>query len=277
MKNNNTYCVYIHINKINNKAYIGQTVYGDNLNKRWKNGGKGYLKKNNDGNYTQPVFANAINKYGWDNFEHIIWANGLTADEANYIEKILIALFNTMNSEFGYNLRSGGENSTLSDESRRKISESRKGRYKGESNPWYGKHPSDETRRKMRENHADFSGKNSPNYGKKLSDETRRKISENHADFSGKNHPNYGKHLSDETKDKMSKARKGKYTGENSPTAKKVAQYSIDGELIKTWDSIIDASKKLNINRCCIGDCARGKQRTSGGYVWKYIINDLIN
>lgn len=277
MENNNTYCVYIHINKINNKAYIGQTVYGNDLNKRWKNCGKGYLKKNNDDNYTQPAFANAINKYGWDNFEHVIWANGLTEDEANYIEKILVALFNTMNSDFGYNLRSGGENSTLSDESRRKISESRKGRYKGENNPWYGKHPSDETRRKMRENHADFSGKNSPNYGKKLSDETRRKISDNHADFSGKNNPNYGKHISDETKDKMSKARKGKYTGKNSPTAKKVAQYNINGELIKIWDSIIDASNTLNINRCCIGDCARGKQRTAGGYVWKYIINDLIN
>lgn len=274
MNCNNTYCVYIHINKINNKAYIGQTVYGNDINLRWKNNGKGYLKRDNNGNFTQPVFANAINKYGWDNFEHIIWANNLTAQEANYIEKILIELFDTTNSKYGYNIRSGGKNSTLSEETKRKISESRKGKYSGINNPWYGKHPSDETIQKMRDNHADFSGKNSPNYGKKLSDETRKKISENHADITGEKHPNYGKHLSDETKLKISEARKGKYVGKNNPNSKKVCQYDTNGELIKIWDSVIEASNALGINRCCIGDCARGGQKTAGGYMWKYIINN---
>lgn len=270
--NRDTYCVYIHTNKLNNKAYIGQTVYGDDLSKRWRNNGSGYLKKDKNGHYTQPRFANAIKKYGWDNFEHIIWMKGLSTDEANHQEKLLISLFDTMNPKYGYNLRSGGDNSTLSDETKRKISQSRIGKYTGENNPWYGKHPSEETKRKMRENHADFSGKNSPKYGKKLSDETRRKISEHHADFSGENHPNYGKKLSDETKQKISKSRKGKYFGGNSPSAKPIEQYDINGALIKIWNSIIEASNELKINRCCIGDCARGRQKTAGGFVWRYPI-----
>lgn len=183
---------------------------------------------------------------------------------------MLIALFDTTNPKYGYNLRSGGENSKLSDETKEKISKSRIGKYTGENNPWYGKHPSEESRRKMRENHANFSGENSPKYGKKLSDETRRKISENHANFSGENHPNYGKKLSEETKRKMSESRRGKYVGGNSSLAKTIEQYDVNGELIKIWNSISEASNELKINRSCIGACARGLQKVAGGFVWKY-------
>ena len=61
------YTIYIHRNKINNKAYIGQTC--NDPKKRWENG-NGYKK--------QPHFYNAIQKYGWDGFEHIIWGENLT-------------------------------------------------------------------------------------------------------------------------------------------------------------------------------------------------------
>lgn len=52
---NGTYCVYIHTNKINGKMYVGQTIYGDDPNKRWQNG---YGYKN------CPYFYRAIEKYG---------------------------------------------------------------------------------------------------------------------------------------------------------------------------------------------------------------------
>ena len=94
------YCVYIHRNIINNKAYIGISSYGDDPNQRWQNG-KGYIK--------QSLFYNAIIKYGWDNFEHIIWAEHLTEEDAKKWEIRLIAMFNTTDSDFGYNISNGGE------------------------------------------------------------------------------------------------------------------------------------------------------------------------
>lgn len=43
-----------------------------------------------------------------------------------------------------------------------------------------GKHHSEETKKKMSKNHADFSRENNPNYGKHHLEETKRKISESH-------------------------------------------------------------------------------------------------
>lgn len=48
------YSVYMHINKINNKKYIGITK--TSLLKRWGHNGSGY-----NGNH-QPLFENAIKK-----------------------------------------------------------------------------------------------------------------------------------------------------------------------------------------------------------------------
>ena len=70
------WCVYIHTNKINNKAYIGIT--SRRLSERWGNNGRGYRKE-------QPIFHRAIKKYGWDNFEHVIWADELSEEGANIV------------------------------------------------------------------------------------------------------------------------------------------------------------------------------------------------
>lgn len=63
----------------------------------------------------------------------------------------------------------------------------------GKENPFYGKKHSEETRKKMSENHADFFGEKNPFYNKKHTEETKNKISENHADFTGEKNPNFGK------------------------------------------------------------------------------------
>lgn len=115
--NKNTYCVYMHKNKINGKIYVGQTIYGDNPNFRWKNG-KGYKGNNN--------FWNDLQKYGWDNFEHCIIQNNLSLKEANELEKLKIAEFNAKDLKYGYNRHIVGntnaEGKTFADSTKQLIS-----------------------------------------------------------------------------------------------------------------------------------------------------------
>ena len=39
---------------------------------------------------------------------------------------------------------------------------------------------------------------------------------------------------------------------------------------LKEWPSIREASKNLNINKSSISQYLEGKQKTSGGYIWKF-------
>ena len=91
------YCVYEHVFP-NGKKYIGITR---DTHARWRNG-KGYE--------TQDKVNRAINKYGWDNIQHNIIVDGITKEQAETLEKYLIAELHTINN--GYNVSSGGENIT---------------------------------------------------------------------------------------------------------------------------------------------------------------------
>lgn len=103
------YCIYMHKNKINGKIYIGQSC---NLNVRW------HPISYKDCSY----FYNAIQKYGWDNFEHVILEDSLSIEEADQKEKYYIEKYNTLNRDYGYNLKSGGNSGyVLSVETRQKI------------------------------------------------------------------------------------------------------------------------------------------------------------
>lgn len=114
----NDYTIYIHRNKLNNKAYIGQTC--QRPTKRWGKEGNKYSHSHH--------FYSAIQKYGWENFEHIIFATGLTLEEADHVETLLIAMFDTTNPEFGYNLNLGGHSHKQSEEARKRNSEAQKGK-----------------------------------------------------------------------------------------------------------------------------------------------------
>ncbi len=53
-------------------------------------------------------------------------------------------------------------------------------------------------------------------------------------------------------------------------TNRKINQYSLDDEFIKTWDSISQISREFNISRSCIYFVCIGKVKTSLGFKWKY-------
>ncbi len=58
---------------------------------------------------------------------------------------------------------------------------------------------------------------------------------------------------------------------------KHVFQYSaLSGEFIKEWNTAKEAAISLNGNMEAIGQCARGKLKTSIGYIWKYIKLDKV-
>ena len=60
--------------------------------------------------------------------------------------------------------------------------------------------------------------------------------------------------------------------GSNHIRAIPVNQYDLDGNFIKTFDSIIEASKELNINASCICNCCKNRRKSAGSFVWKYRI-----
>ena len=236
----NNYKVYVHINKINGKKYFGQTCY-KNPNQRWRNG-NGYIHSSK--------FYNAIKKYGWDNFEHIIIAETLTLEEANELEERLIRDNKTTDLKYGYNISNGGGNRTMSEETKKKLSILRLGC----KNPMYGKQRSEETRKKLSNalkgkkqskewiEKRKMVGVKNPMYGKKRvhSKETIDKIRQANM---GEKNPNFGKHynMSEEVKEKIRVSKLGdknpmfgkKYTegellhlsnitkGGNNPRAKK--------------------------------------------------------
>ena len=112
----NKYTVYCHINKINGKTYVGITSLAPEL--RWKNG-KGYKNCRK--------FYNAILKYGWDNFYHIILRDDLSLSKAEELERLLIADL----KDFSYNIAPGGEVNKgfhWTGESKKKLSLSKKGK-----------------------------------------------------------------------------------------------------------------------------------------------------
>lgn len=89
------YSIYAHVNKINGKVYIGQPSSPKN---RWK--GRGILYKGCH------HFYNAIKKYGWGNFHHVILLSNLSKEEVNKVGVILIDYHTKI--VISYNIAPGG-------------------------------------------------------------------------------------------------------------------------------------------------------------------------
>lgn len=173
---NKTGGIYLIVNIINDKIYVGSGVYFD---RRFGQHRHDLKKNSHDNKYLQAAW----NKYGENNFIFVKLIMLPPVLELHLEqEKKWIKLLDSCNRELGYNLREN-PNSNLgykfSDEFKANISKTHLGR----------KRPpfSDETRRRMSEAQK----------GKKLSEEHKAKFNRK------------GKRHSQESKDKLSKARTG--------------------------------------------------------------------
>lgn len=111
----NNYLVYKHTSP-SGKSYIGITNDYDRRCNQHQNSSN-----------RCSAFKSAIAKHGWDSFEHTILLTNITLEEAKNAEQSLIAEHNTL-APNGYNLTTGGEGRLLSEETRAKLSATRKGR-----------------------------------------------------------------------------------------------------------------------------------------------------
>ena len=217
--------------------------------------------------------------------------------EMNNDEKYYIKLYKTLYPN-GYNLSEGGDGVLPSEETRRKMSKSHKGKIppnkgipmseeqkkklseslKGR-NVWNKGIPmSEEQKKKLSESHK---GQIPPNKGKHHTEESKKKMSESLKGlFSGEKHPMFGKHHTEESKKKISEKQKGKKLSEetrrkmskariNGKQSKKILQFTLDGEFLKEWLSIAECSRNgysgANICYCC-----QGKRKSAGGFKWCY-------
>lgn len=231
------YTVYVHIFP-NRKRYVGITSNKPEV--RWGINGRCYTRQCN-GKYVQPRMAYAVLKYGWENVAHEILFEGLTKEEAEQKEIELISFYKSNRREFGYNIENGGQVNKTSEETRKKLSELFKGRPKSE-----------EHKRKLSIAHIGVSHP--------FTEEARQKLS-----AARKGHT-----VSEESRKKISESRKGKYGGANNPSARKIVQYTKDGDFVKVWDYAKQASEVLGINLGNLIQCCRGKHKSCGGFVWRY-------
>lgn len=55
-------------------------------------------------------------------------------------------------------------------------------------------------------------------------------------------------------------------------TQTKILQYTLDGKLIKEYDSVKEASKETGAKEGSISSCISGRYKTSVGYIWKKVV-----
>lgn len=248
MEKSNRYCVYIHKNKKNGKVYVGQTSMIPE--KRWGKNGSGYKY--------QTCFWNEICKYSWDNFSHEIIKENLSSQEADEMERELILKYNSTDYRYGYNLESGGtKNKYHSERTKQKISIITQERYLTDWNP-----------RKKKVAQYDFGGNLI-----RVWDCAREAAKELGIQESG-----------------ISECCNGDYdyTGnyifryvidKNNIPIKiigltRIAQYDLNGVLIKVWDHPQQAADALKINYNGIVQCCNGKVNRFLNHIFKYVKND---
>lgn len=282
--------IYKITNKINNKAYVGQSI---DIYTRWTT----HINLLNTNKHHNEYLQNEWNIFGEENF----YFNILEECNVNILderERYYIILFDSINNNNGYNFATGGRsNFTFNDEILCKMSESQTGRVHSEetkkkiSKGNKGKVLSEDTIAKIRESHKrenlsqeTLDKMSAAKKGKSLSEEHRKKLSE-----AGRNRivseetrkklsqSNMGHEVSEETREKLRKANTGKKLSEEAKEKvrktrikKAVIQLDKNENFVCEYESVALAGKVIGAPATMISACCKEKRKSVHGFVWMY-------
>lgn len=277
-----------------NKVYIGQTTDERRRRKTFFNLNKSYGGVKID---------KARLKYMPENFKYDVLykAEFKSAKEAqkklDELEQFYIKQYNSY--KVGYNMTYGGYTTigfTFSEEQKKRMSEYRKGRKsrprteeekryhslimkekwtsEGYRKLWEQISRSEEYRRKKSES---ASGSKNGMYGRTHTEASKEKMSQSR--FRDKN-TWYGKVKSEDYRAKIRSSMKEYYETHSASDETKVRisksisipvqQFSINGELVNTYESANIAGDSVGVDSSCIIKVCKGKRKSAGGYIWKY-------
>ena len=242
------YKIYMHVNKNNNKKYIGQTK--QTLKERWGSDGRRYKGQ---------AFYNAIQKYGWDNFEHILILDNLSHEEANYYEQYFIQQYQTTDKKFGYNVQKGGNTNTLNEnqkEKRRQLNYQmwEDGTFKEIINtPVY-----------CIELNQSFESALEAERQLKIDNSSIQKACKGKLNYAGvkQGQPLHWIYLKDYDQEKVNLLKNRTENLKGVP----IPVFCV--ELNKIFNSAAEAGKELEIDPSAIRKVIRGKNKTAGGFHW---------
>lgn len=245
-------CIYLWINLIDNKKYVGQAQYFYQRMQNYKTKG------------ATPYLQNAIDKYGIENFDIKILEK-CPIDKLDEREQYWMDFYRSYDKENGYNIckyASTTRGYKYTEEVKQKIKKTRSMReYQklcGELNGMYGKHLTEEARQRIGEN------------SKKLwqNSEYRKMQSERmsgeknyfyNVHLYGELNPRYGKHCTEETKEKIASKLRGRPN-----LACSIPIICI--ETNKIYSSMTMAAKELNTYASAIKIAVDNPNRTCKGY-----------
>lgn len=222
--------IYCIENLINHKKYIGLSV---DIHDRWRR----HISALRLGFHENDYLQKSWDVYGQNSFSFSVLEE-CNEPQLNDRERYYIAKYNTLDRDYGYNLKSGGQDyNRYTDEIKEKIRKGVKASY-GDPN----------RRETQRENAL-----------KQWSDPSIK------AKIIGKNNGMYGKHHTEESKRKMSEKKKGKISWRRNLTP----VFCV--ELDKEFQDATAAGKELSLDGSCILKVCKGERHTCGGYHWKFI------
>lgn len=236
--------IYIIKNKLNNKVYIGKSV---NITQRLIAHKHNLTKIVRDKRSTNRYLYNAVQKYGWSNFECSVLEEITNVNDKLLLNRELywIDYYNSTNSQYGYNLRRDSSTKCIVHEDTKSLISSLN------------------------------KGKNNPNFNNKWTSDMKLSMSK-----IAKERHSSGLYYTQEWKDKISEASSRGWSDKEkvAKMAEKVRlknskykfyQYDKELNLIEVHNSIHDIEiKNPSFKRQCIYSVCDGYKSSYKGYIW---------